>query len=63
MWHALPALENTAKMAVPPRNQKHLNTYKAGVQSEKTGFPFSGLLPKFKMNVLRLPRDFSNRSQ
>ena len=22
-----------------------------------------GLLPKFKMNVLRLPRDFSNRSQ
>jgi len=40
-----------------------VNPAKAGVQGEKAGFPLPGLLPKFKMNVLRLPRDFSNRSQ
>jgi len=26
-WHGLPARENTAKMAVPQRNQQRLNTY------------------------------------
>jgi len=35
----------------------------AEVHSQETGFPLSGLLPKFKRNVLRLPRDSSNRSQ
>jgi len=27
LWHGLPALENTAKMAMPPRKQLRLNTY------------------------------------
>ena len=29
MWHGLPARDNTAKMAVPTKNQQRLNTYSA----------------------------------
>ena len=39
--------------------RKNFTLYKMG----KPGFLLSGLLPKFKRNVLRLPRDSSNRSQ